>query len=55
MKDIFDRGEDEIEAIQNDPELTPGQKRAEIRAIERELGELEDEQMRGFRDWTGEP
>lgn len=52
MRTVFDRGEDEIEAIQNDPMLTPEQKRAEIRAIERELGELEDEELRGFeRDW----
>lgn len=45
--DIFERGESEIEDIENDPNLTPGQKRENIRAIEIELGELEEEEMRG--------
>ena len=47
---VFERGEAEIEAIQNDERLTPEQKRSAIRDIERELGEIEDEELRGFRD-----
>ena len=48
MKTVYDRGQDEIDATQSDPFLTPEQKRADIRAIERELGELEDEELRRF-------